>query len=493
MYVTNGRLGVPGGLRPGYKPPALWGPLGWWAAGLEDAARGYLGRAESAALEAEGAGVELARRLVEVVLGVSSRLERVPVSLWRVGAVDVSGAPGARAIAYSRGEAEARWARVPGNPAVPAAWRGFPEGRVAVAAGRWLDPLEVRAAALHAAEAGASALVLEGAGWGYALGPWGYSWWAGEVLEVPVVSVPPGYSLRLSPRDTVSVVVEGEVVDSWEYNVVAVDGGPRRAAFAAPIDDEDEMIHAVAAAALARELGADVEVAFLAAPNAGALGPAAWTWAWGARWHAANMGEWIDTAIVYSLGAPTRGGLAAAGAPQLAAAAGVEWAGWECPLCQSQPLAEAGAATLTLTPRHYHDSGVVAAGARAATRPPEWGALEEALHRMLAPGPLPARTLLYELLAAARERGWESLWRPMASRHLRPVHVGDYRLDWPPRLEACLFPEACAPRLPGAGEARAITVAGEETLLYAPRGRLSVQARARLHDLLWRVRGWLRG
>jgi len=461
-------------------------------AGLEDAAEGYLARAERVVLEASEPSVELARSLVEEVLGVSSRLERVPVSLWRVRAVEVSGAPEARAVAYSQGEAEARWARVPGNPAVPAAWRGFPEGRVAVAAGRWLSPLEVRAAALHAAEAGASALVLEGAGWGYALGPWGYSWWAGEVLEVPVVSVPPGYSLRLSPRDTVSVAVEGEVVDSWEHNVVAVDGGPRRAAFAASLD-EDEMVHAVAAAALARDLGADVEVAIFAASRMGAPGPAAWTWAWGARWHAANTGEWLDSAVVYSFDAPARGRLAAAGAPQLAAAVGVEWAGWECPLCQSQPLAEAGVATLALAPRHYLDSGVVAAGARAATRPPEWGALEEALHHVLAPGPLPARTLLYELLAAARERGWESLWRSMASRHLRPVHVGDYRLDWPPRLEACLFPEACALRLPSAGETRAITVAGEETLLYAPRGRLSVQARARLHDLLWRVRGWLRG
>jgi len=465
-------------------------------ASLEVEAGEYLERARRL-LDSGESGVELARRLVEEVLGISSRLERVPVSLWRVGAVEVSGAPEARAIAYSRGEAEARWVRVPGNPAVPAAWRGFPEDRVAIAAGRWLDPLEVRAAALHAAEAGASALVLEGASWGYALGPWGYSLWAGEVLELPVAVVSPGYSSGLSPHDTVSVVVDGSVVDGWAYNVVARDGGPARAGFGAgldaPIGGDYVAAYAVAAAALARDLGVDVEVGLFAASSMGAPGPAAWTWAWGPRWHALNNAEWLNSYTVYSPGPRSRGSAGASGAPQLAAAAGLEWAGWECPLCPSQPLAEAGIATLTLTLARQNDFEAVAAGARAAAGPPRWEALEEALHRMLAPGPLPARTLLYELLAAARERGWESIWRHMASRHLRPVHVGDYRLDWPPRLEACLFPEACALRLPGVGEARAITVAGEETLLYSPRGRLSVQARARLHDLLWRVRGWLRG
>ncbi len=477
---------------------------------------------------------ERLRGLVESVLGVQAEAERVPVYYWRVGSVEVDPPPRfAVAAPYASGDVEARWAWVEGDPGEWRSWRGFPEGRVAVARMPG-DPDDLKAAALHAWEAGASALVLESpvprkiVG----VGCWGYSWHAGEPLPIPVAVVGEGWHSRLPSNGRVRVAVEAEEGYGWGYNIIAREGGPPRIAFGAHHDGwftgvQDNLLgiaQALAAAREALERGAGgVEVILFTAEEHGAPGPAGWYWAWGSRWHARQLeASNIDGVSVYvNFDLAGGGRLHVSGAPQRVGralealkAAGVEAGvrGWECPECDSLSLAMAGVETVSIhslwapgVRGYYHTpldtvervdwraaEAAVEAAVRSAMASPDYGRLETALHELLAPGPLEARMILYEILSAARRHGWQRLYPEMAKRHLRPLHMGDYRLDGPAEMEACMFPEVCGLRDERIGEVRAVIVPGEERLLYRPRGRLGDQVRSLLDDLLWRVRGWLR-
>jgi len=449
---------------------------------------------------------ETVRGFIEEVAGVTVETVEVPVESWRSSATLEPGAEWSVAPPMQAGvSVEGRVALLRGDPSEPASWRGGVfEGRVVVA--RFPEsPDDLKAAALLAADSGAAALLLESrvprviVGSGF----WGYSFHAGSPMPLPVVVVPEGYSRVAAGAGSVAVSVEGGVSEGRDYVLLAFDGepGPIYGAhhdswFHGFSDNVLGVAQAVAAFREAASRGRGAGLAVFPAEEHGAPGAASWYWAWGSRYYARLLEASEQSGVVYvNFDVAGAGGcLAVSGSPQLVDAAlslGVRLRPWECPECDSMSLASIGVPTVSLhslwcegVRRVYHTpldtpdavppeaaSLAVEAGLRASLGGARWASFRRMLESVLGGGPLLARQLLYQALSAASRAGWPALYRELARRFLKPVHIGSYRYD-SGDLEALWFPSVEAYRriLRGLEEGRPpleVWVSGEERLLYS--------------------------
>ena len=455
------------------------------------------------------------RGFIEYTLELSIDVVRVPVESWRGKAhLDPSPAWSVALPLQLSGHVEGAPVWLEGDPSEPSAWLGGGyKGRVVVA--RFPEsPDDLKAAALLAADNGASALLLESpvpriiVGTGF----WGYSFHAGAPMPLPVVVVPEGYASSALRAGRVSVTVEASLEDNIDYVLVAVDGDPsvfygahHDSWFHGFSDNVLGIIQAASAFSQASYRGRGAGLLVFPAEEHGAPGAASWYWAWGSRYYARLLeaSEREPVYVNFDV-AGVDGCLKVSGAPQLLGSLnglGLGSRPWECPECDSMSLAMAGLATVSLhslwcngVRRIYHtpldtpdavprDTAALAveAALKASLSEPEWSRFQRLLEEVLGKGPLLARHMLYRILSIAARVGWPSLYRELARRFLKPVHLGSYRYDTGD-LEALWFPsvEAYKRVLRSLEEGRPpleVWISGEERLLYVtgytPKGSLA--------------------
>ncbi len=511
--------------------------------GIAARLRGLLG-GETGHCIAGGGCWATVKGFIEDLVGVSVEALEVPVETWSARAHLEPAPPWALAPPMQlSSEVEGEPVIVEGDPSEPSSWLGGDyRGRVVIAPFPE-SPDDLKAAALLAADHGAAALILESpvprviVGSGY----WGYSFHAGAPMPVPIVVVPGGYSSVALRAGRVSVSVEASVSEARDYILVVFEGepGPLYGAhhdswFHGFSDNVLGVAQAVSAFTLASSQGRGAGLVVFAAEEHGAPGAASWYWAWGSRYYAGVLERSdIDSeSMVYvNFDVAGLGGcLAVSGSPQLigpALEAGLRLRRWECPECDSMSLAMAGFATLSLhslwcegvrgvyhtpldTPERTPPEAAalaVKAALKASLSEPDWGAFRAMLEEALGSGPALARSMLYRILSAAARAGWPRLYRELARRFLKPVHLGSYRYDTGD-LEALWFPSVAAYRrllegLRGGRPPLEVWVAGEERLLYstayspgtptAPRGSLSWQLEFNLRRDLEGLEEALRG
>ena len=487
---------------------------------------------------------EAVRGFIEDAVGINVEVLEVPVESWSVRAslepgAEWSVAPPMQLSASVEGEP----ALLRGDPSEPSSWLGGDyRGRVVIAPFPE-SPDDLKAAALLAADHGAAALLLESrvprviVGSGY----WGYSFHAGAPMPVPVVVVPKGYSRAALGAGRVSVSVDASVSEARDYILVAFEGepGPLYGAhhdswFHGFSDNVLGVAQAVSAFTVAVSRGRGAGLVVFAAEEHGAPGAASWYWAWGSRYYAGLLerSSLDPERLVYvNFDVAGLGGcLAVSGSPQLlgpALGAGLRLRRWECPECDSMSLALAGFATVSLhslwcegvrevyhtpldTPERTPPEAAalaVEAALSASLSGPDWAAFRAMIEEVLGGGPALARSMLYRILSAAARAGWPRLYRELARRFLRPVHLGSYRYDTGD-LEALWFPSVSAYRrllegLRGGRPPLEVWVAGEERLLYsvayspgaptATRGSISWQLEFNLRRDLEELEEALRG
>jgi Predicted aminopeptidase, Iap family len=167
--------------------------------------------------------VERLRGMIESYLEGRVKVLDVPLLSWRLKGLTLDPKPEVLAVApyVESSSVKAPWFRVEGDPVKPRSWRGFPEGRVAIAK-EPVNPDDIKVAALHASEAGALALIVESPSAPRKIvtnGYWGYSYSVGAPTPIPVLVVEEGYSLKLNPQTVVSVEVEAVTIESTGYTL----------------------------------------------------------------------------------------------------------------------------------------------------------------------------------------------------------------------------------------------------------------------------------
>jgi len=479
--------------------------------------------------------VERLRGVMESHTGGKVRVLDVPLISWRLKGLTLDPKPEVVGVApyIESSSVKAPWFRVEGDATKPASWRRFPEGRVAVVR-EPANPDDIKAAALHASEAGASALIVESPSAPRKIvtnGYWGYSYSVGAPTPIPVLVVEEGYSSKLDVNSTISIEVEATTVESTGYTLtldlpgssddIVMVGAHHDRWYGGFLDDIMGVVQAIVTARRLQEGGFSVRLVIFTAEEHGAPGYASWYWAWGSRFYAeqlrrSNLADGIRLFVNFDMAAVEP--LKISGSPQYSfLAEGLEDRCCECPECDSFSLATIGVPTICVhslwsrevraiyhTPRDTPGTADLNAAAKAVdvvvrsvTRGPSWGYLEQLLLRTLGEGPLDARRALHTLYGLARRVGWDSLYRSLARIALKPVHYGSYRLD-EAELEALWFPEVeVYKRLQkdmDSGRApHQVWIAGEERILYVikgPGGRavsrneLAQQFRASM-DKLW--------
>jgi Iap family predicted aminopeptidase len=495
----------------------------------------YTGTQHIAGSGGERAEAERIAGVIESALGSTVRLVPVPTLSWRPVAVEVEPRPAfSYMLPYTlSSDVESRAHRVGGDPSLPAAWRGFPEGRVAVVS-EPAEPDDIEAVALHASEAGASALLVESPEPRIIVtkGSWGYSYSSGAPTPIPVIAVPRGFSSTLGPGGRVSVKAEAILEESTSY-ILALDLGGREPQvlvgahfdrwFSGFQDDLLGVAQAVASAGLLQEKGYSARLLVFSSEEHGAPGPTGWYWAWGSRFYASQL---LSSRLECSFRVYINFDMA--GSDPLLVSGSPQYTGWsvlgerccECPECDSFQLASAGIPTISVhtlwtrraleiyhTPRDSPEAYdprqaalAVREAVRLATEGPRWAVFSSRLSGWLGRGPLLARRAYYVLESLARRVGWEPLYCESAKLFLKAVHYGSYRAD-EARLEAYWFPEVTVYRRlvedARRGEApREVWVSGEERLLYTgadvgggalQAARIADQARHHLSSLSRRV------
>ncbi len=468
--------------------------------------------------------------IIEDHLRVKADLLKVDVYSWRLKAVEVDPKPSWNIVApyVESYDIESRLYIVEGDPTINKTWKRVPDDSI-VLADMPHDPDDLKAVMLHAWEAGAQGLLVRSPVPRKIVvtGVWGYPWLAGAPSPIPVVVVDDEWARARRNGEKVRILVEANTRESVSRIVRVVEGDTDRVVVGAHYDKwesgfQDNVLgvaQAITTAGLLKEKGVDYELVLFPAEEHGAPGYAGWYWAWASRWYAneyrvAGLEDSVKLYINYDMAGAEP--VKVSGAPQYTVHAlntlksssvnAVERP-FECPECDSMSLALAGMPTLSLhtlwTERvreYYHTpldtpavaspvvaEAVVRAAVEAATAEPDYSAFTASVTGCLRSTGLAGRMIAYELEALARRHGWRRVFGWVNKSFLRPVHVGDYRLDREADITALYFPEACVPRLVS-GEVHSVWIPGEETLLYHPRGGLRRQAFYKTQMLLERFR-----
>jgi len=456
--------------------------------------------------------VERLRGMIESYLEGRVKVLDVPLLSWRLKGLTLDPKPEVLAVApyVESSSVKAPWFRVEGDPVKPRSWRGFPEGRVAIAK-EPVNPDDIKVAALHASEAGALALIVESPSAPRKIvtnGYWGYSYSVGAPTPIPVLVVEEGYSLKLNPQTVVSVEVEAVTIESTGYTLqldlpgssddISIVGAHHDRWYGGFLDDIVGIAQAMVTAKMLSSLGFTTRLLAFTAEEHGALGYASWYWAWGSRFYADQLyasGLVEDIRLFVNFDMAAAEPLKVSGSPQYSLLVeGADNRCCECPECDSFSLAVKGVPTLCVhslwsqdvralyhTPRDTPSSANMDVVAKAvklvvesAVKGPSWDHLEHLLTLILGGGPLEARRALYTINTIARRAGWDRLYESLARIALKPVHYGSYRFD-EAELEALWFPEVQAyQRLlkdVDAGKApHEVWVTGDERILYVIRG-----------------------
>jgi len=456
--------------------------------------------------------VERLRGIVESYLGAKARLLETPLISWRLKSISLHPKPKSLAVAPYVEEASVRgrWVKVEGNPVKPSSWRGFPEGYIAIVR-EPSNPDDIKAVALNAAEAGASAVIVESLNAPRKIvtnGYWGFNFSVGAPTPIPVVVVEEGYSSHLNPHEVLSLDVDATTVESTGYTVtvdlqgsgedLVIVGAHHDRWYGGFLDDVMGIAQAIVAARKLQGEGLNVRLAIFTAEEHGAPGYASWYWAWGSRFYAeqllrAGLVDSVRVFINYDMAAVEP--LKVSGSPQYTGVMeGLEDRCCECPECDSFSFATVGVPTICVhslwsswvralyhTPADEPSKASLEAAAKAvelsvkaASKGPVWGYFERTLVETLRGGGLESRRILYVLSALAKRVGWDKVYRATARIALRAVHYGSYRYD-ETELEALWFPEVTIyQRLlkdMEAGRApHKVMIAGDERVLYVVKG-----------------------
>ncbi len=479
--------------------------------------------------------VERLKGIIESYIGGRLRVVEVPLLSWRLKDLTLEPKPEVSAVApyVESSSVKAPWFKIEGDPSKPTSWRGFPEGRVAIAK-EPINPDDIKAAVLHASEVGASALIIESPSAPRKIvtnGYWGYNYYVGAPTPIPVLVVEEGYSSRLNPYSIVSIEVEAVTIESTGYTLLLdlpgssedliVVGAHHDRWYGGFLDNVTGIAQAMVTAKRIQEGGFTTRLIIFTAEEHGAPGYASWYWAWGSRFyvdqlHRSGLMEGIRLFINFDMAAIEP--LKISGSPQYTMLAeSLRNECCECPECDSFSFAVKGVPTICIhslwsqevrtiyhTPR---DTPIVANldiaaevienVIRISTKGPIWSYLEHMLTEILGEGPLDARRTLYTINSIARRAGWDNLYRSLSRIALKAVHYGSYRLD-ETELEALWFPEIQVYRRLQrdieAGKApHQVWITGDERILYVTRGpggrtisrsELAKQFRANM-DKLW--------
>jgi Iap family predicted aminopeptidase len=456
--------------------------------------------------------VERLKGVIESYVEGRVRVLDVPLLSWRLKGLTLDPNPEVLAVApyVESASVKAPWFRVEGDPTKHVSWRGFPEGRVAIAR-EPANPDDIKVAALHASEAGALALIVESPSAPRKIvtnGYWGYNYRVGAPTPIPVLVVEEGYSSKLSSHTLVSVEVEATTIESTGYTLqldlpgsseeIVIVGAHHDRWYGGFLDDIMGIAQATVAARILHGLGFTTRLVVFTAEEHGAPGYASWYWAWGSRFyvdqlHMSGLVENIRLFVNFDMAAIEP--LKVSGSPQYSLLAeGVDNRCCECPECDSFSLAVRGVPTICIhslwsrdvralyhTPRDTPDVANLDVAVKAvnlaiesAVKGPSWSHLEHLLTQILGGGPLEARRALYTINAISRRAGWDRLYRSLARIALKPVHYGSYKLD-EAELEALWFPEVQVylRLLKDVDAGRApheAWIAGDERILYVIKG-----------------------
>ncbi len=457
--------------------------------------------------------VERIKGLIESYLKVKVRTLEVPLLTWRLKHLSLDPKPEVAATApyVESSTVEALWFKVEGDATKPRAWRGFPEGRVAIVS-EPSNPDDIKFAAIQAAEAGASALIVESRVAPRIIvtnGYTGFNYNVGAPTPIPVVVVENGYSSKLALHSKVSVSIDANTIEGYGYTMEAEVTGSSEDFFIVGAhhdrwyggfsDNVIGLAQAIVTAKILGEHGLSVKLLSFTAEEYGALGYASWYWAWGSRFYSKQLRESrvlerVALHINYDMASISP--LRVSGSPQYVGSArgdSLERC-CECAECDSFSLASAGAPTICMhslwSPEVralYHTpwdapeksdlniaAKAVTLAVKAALEGPQWGYMRGFLEEALGKGPLEARRLAYSINSLAERVGWPSVYRELAPIALKAVHYGSYRGE-DAELQAAWFPEVTVygrllEDLESGRAPQEVWIAGDERILYSLRG-----------------------
>ncbi|MDM7276045.1 MAG: M28 family peptidase [Thermoprotei archaeon] len=457
--------------------------------------------------------VERVKGLIESYFNVKARTLEVPLLTWRLKHLSLEPKPEAYATApyVESSTVEAAWFKVEGDPTKPRAWKGFPEGRVAIVS-EPPNPDDIKFAAIQAAEAGAQALIVESKVAPRIIvtnGYTGFNYNVGAPTPIPVIVVEEGYSSRLAPHSRVSVSIDATTMDGYGYTIEAEVPGSSEDFFIVGAHHDrwyggfsDNVIGLAQAMVTARILGGHgltVKLVSFTAEEYGAPGYASWYWAWGSRFYSKQLRESrvLESAALHiNYDMASIPPLRVSGSPQyvgLVRSDSTERC-CECAECDSFSLASTGVPTICMhslwspearalyhTPRDAPDKSdlnvaakAVVLAVKAALEGPQWDYMKGFLEESLGKGPLEARRLAYSINALAERLGWPQVYRELAPLALKAVHYGSYRGE-DAELWAAWFPEVTIylkllRDLESGRAPQEVWIAGDEKVLYSLRG-----------------------
>ncbi len=476
---------------------------------------------------------ERIRGILESYLNATIEFVETPLTTWRLKSVEVYPNPVFTiATPYVTSfDVEGHTFMVEGDPSDYRSWRKFPEDSIAVVIPPG-NPDDLKYVALHAWEVGAKGVIV-----GSRIprkivstGTWGYSYHAGAPVPIPMVIVDEDTAKKAVWEGNARIYIKASLEETKGYTLRALEGGPERIVFTAHYDRwfsgfQDDILGIAQAATSFKTLnkqGNNVELLVFTGEEHGAIGIPGWYWAWGSRWlskqyQASGLEDNIKVLVNFDVAGSQP--VVVSGAPQYVdpLVEGLESLGvsvrircCECPECDGFSFHRIGIPSISIhslwnedirkiyhtpldTPEKadaYTAGAIVEAVTRTITKEPYWGSLEKTLLKILGEGPLIARNILYKILSTARSKGWNTLYKWLASNHLKPVLYGDYRYDTGMDIEATYFPEVAGAKFAThTNPPHSIIEPGEERIIYQlrPKGDIQGQIREVLLDLLYRV------